>query len=202
MRDAGDVTLQFAATPPAWPANAPLNLVAWDALRSLLIAFYDIGLGEGLPFDSVGTPTRTNGVNRDTFIAAFRNESSKWVCVLMSGASGRVAGGPLDCQEAFPKLVRDSGQPITNLLSLQFHCVQGPETGIESWATAAFFRMVPPLLSASAEFGYAFKTFRKMDGIRSYVLWPISTRTCGQYSTTPSCSHCGGSARTAARILG
>jgi hypothetical protein len=50
-----------------------------------LIAFYDIGLGEGLPFNSDGQPTRTDGLKRSDFVAAFKKDSSEWVCVLCQG---------------------------------------------------------------------------------------------------------------------
>lgn len=118
LRDAGDVTFQFAAVPPAFPVNAPLGPITWGSLRTLLIGFYDIGLGDGLPFDPAGQPTRTAGLKRDRFVTAFKSESSEWVCVLCQGPADGLQVDHWIAKAHFPNL---SVTP-DNLLPICYRC--------------------------------------------------------------------------------
>ncbi len=104
LRDSGNVTSQFNAAPPVWPKNPPLKSPAWNSLRTLLIAFYEIGLGEGLPFNPAGQPTRTEGLKRDRFVAAFKSESAEWVCVLCQGPANGLQVDHWIAKAHFPNL--------------------------------------------------------------------------------------------------
>ena len=104
LRDAGNVASQFEAEPPGWPVNAPLERLAWSSLRTLLIAFYEIGLGEGLPFNPAGQPTRTEGLKRERFVAAFKRESAEWVCVLCQGPADGLQVDHWIAKAHFPNL--------------------------------------------------------------------------------------------------
>lgn len=85
---------QFQANPPVWQQNKPaIPDSAWQALKQLMEAFYTKGLASGLPYSANGAPVGSGGVNRASFVKAFRNEHRPHpdaldLCVLCGGELG------------------------------------------------------------------------------------------------------------------
>ncbi|ACM21209.1 HNH endonuclease domain protein [Geotalea daltonii FRC-32] len=76
---------QFQNPPPAWPIKPVCSDDGWNAVKELLIEFYNKGLGEGVPFDQNGDPVAAGGVNRQSFADAFKAEHGERSCILCDG---------------------------------------------------------------------------------------------------------------------
>ena len=91
------IAAQFQPMPTAWPVTSPaISKPAWIAFKDLMEAFYKRGLNSGLPYQSDGTPSATDGVNYVSFVKAFRdahrqnpNLEAREVCVLCGGPLGQ-----------------------------------------------------------------------------------------------------------------
>lgn len=88
-----NLTNQFQADPPAWPALRPnISESGWKAFKELMEAFYEKGLRGGLPYAPDGTPVENNGLTYANFVKEFRsthrldpNPDAREVCVFCGG---------------------------------------------------------------------------------------------------------------------
>jgi len=88
LNSSNNTATQFQNPPPAWPAKPACSAQAWNTVKDLLTQFYSKGLGEGLPFDVDGSPIAAGGVNREAFVAAFKQTHGDRACVLCDGPLG------------------------------------------------------------------------------------------------------------------
>jgi hypothetical protein len=83
-----NVRAQFGNGRSAWPAAHPCTGESWEALRALTEAFYEIGLEEGLPFDSEGNPVASGGLTRKGLVKQFKDAVSSQTCIFCDGPLG------------------------------------------------------------------------------------------------------------------
>jgi hypothetical protein len=109
---------QFEPHPPSWPDpnTDPAIAKARDALKELMVAFYEKGLksANGVPYLPDGTPTTGVGVTYAQFLQDFRdthrlnpNPYAREVCVL--------CGGPLGQTPEVDHWIAKAGFPILSV---------------------------------------------------------------------------------------
>lgn len=129
----------FSAAPPAaLPENPPNNWKRqgreWTAFKSLMEAFYEEGLREGLPYQSNGVPTNDVAlrVTYEQFVDEFRqahrldpHPNAREVCVLCGGELKLPAVDHWVGKGAFPLFAVCAD----NLLPICGECNEAPQKG-------------------------------------------------------------------------
>jgi hypothetical protein len=129
----------FGPTPPAALPVCPPNGwgardTRWAAFKALMVAFYEEGLRDGLPYTANGTPTAnaTQRVTYDQFVREFRaahrldpHPDAREVCVLCGGPLTLAAVDHWLAKGAFPLLAVCAD----NLLPICGECNAAPQKG-------------------------------------------------------------------------
>lgn len=125
---------QFQNPPPVWPAKPTCSEKGWAALRELLESFYTKGLGEGLPFDETGSPVATGGVDRESFVKAFKSANGEITCILCDGPLGSPEVDHWIAKKHYPSLSTCSH----NLIPICHECNSRANKGEKPvWADSA-----------------------------------------------------------------
>lgn len=139
----------FGPTPPAaLPVNPPNGWGSrdehWAAFKALMVAFYEEGLRDGLPYAANGNPTADSAlrVNYEQFKREFRVEhrldphpDAREVCVLCGGPLALPAVGHWLAKTAFPLLAVCAD----NLLPICGECNSAPQKGQKAVHTGGAF---------------------------------------------------------------
>ncbi|HGM5918035.1 TPA: hypothetical protein ACKP5X_000273 [Stenotrophomonas maltophilia] len=129
----------FGRTPPVTlPVDPPNHWGSreetWKSFRALMVAFYEEGLREGLPYSANGTPTTAASlrVSYDQFVREFRaahrldpHPDAREVCVLCGGALVLPAVDHWLAKTTFPLLAVCAD----NLLPICGECNSAPQKG-------------------------------------------------------------------------
>lgn len=132
-------TQHFGPTPPApLPVSPPNNWGSrdkrWAAFKALMIAFYEHGLDDGLPYQANGTPTADprQRVTYKQFTQEFRtahrldpHPDAHEICVLCGGPLVQPAVDHWLAKTAFPLLAVCAD----NLLPICAECNEAPQKG-------------------------------------------------------------------------
>jgi hypothetical protein len=139
----------FGPTPPAaMPVNPPNGWGSrhecWAAFKALMVAFYEEGLRDGLPYAANGTPTADSAlrVNYAQFVWEFRAAhrldpypDAREVCVLCGGPLALPAVDHWLAKTAFPLLAVCAD----NLLPICGECNTAPQKGQKAVHTGGAF---------------------------------------------------------------
>lgn len=139
----------FGPMPPAaMPVNPPNGWGSqdecWAAFKALMVAFYEEGLRDGLPYAANGTPTADSAlrVNYAQFVREFRaahrldpHPDAREVCVLCGGPLALPAVDHWLAKTAFPLLAVCAD----NLLPICGECNTAPQKGQKAVHTGGAF---------------------------------------------------------------
>lgn len=149
MQAVSSLPLHFSEAPPAALPVVPPNQwtargASWSAFKSLMVAFYEDGLRDGLPYQSNGTPTNNIAlrVTHQQFTHEFRqvhrldpHPDARDVCVLCGGEVKQPDVDHWVGKGAFPLLAVCAD----NLLPICGECNEAPQKGQKPVHTGGHF---------------------------------------------------------------